>query len=429
MSKNNEILDDYAKYYMSNFGKPKLVVQRAFGSRLTDVDGREYIDLLGGIAVNALGHAHPELLRTINVQASQMMHVSNFFTTEPQVKLAKKLAELVDLATGIDGAPGKNNARVLLTNSGTESVEAALKIIKEHANASTGKGKIGPKGRILALNHSFHGRTLGALSVTSKEKYRTPFNPLIPNVEFIDPTIPALKKAFADKSKPVAGIILECIQGEAGVVPIPVQFIQEARKITKNNGALLVVDEVQTGVGRTGRWFAFERAGIVPDVVTLAKGLGGGFPIGAVIALNGTSEILEPGDHGTTFGGNPLACSVALKVLEIIEGERLLQNARSSFDAIVDTFENLENPYIKDIRGKGLLVGIELKTKKGAGSVEVAAKCLENGLIVNNVNESTIRLAPALNITPAELHQGLRILNKSIYQIFDPKNKLGRVYA
>jgi acetylornithine aminotransferase len=304
----NDIINDYNTAYFKVFGTPQLSVLKASGSVVYDTDNKEYIDFLGGIAVNVLGHANQELADALYSQALTVSHVSNFFTTENKVSLAKSLKTLADLGEG---------SGVFFTNSGTESIEAALKIVKKHG---------GPNGKILALTHSFHGRSLGALSITHKPQYRQPFAPLIPNVEFIEPTIADLEDVFATPSTPIAGVFIECIQGEAGVKPVSSSFIKRARELTRENNALLVIDEVQTGVGRTGKWFAFEHVldgDNRPDIVTLAKGLGGGFPIGAVIANKKANETLVPGNHGTTFGGNPLAMSVAEKVLEIIERDDL----------------------------------------------------------------------------------------------------------
>ncbi|GHT82010.1 acetylornithine aminotransferase [Actinomycetota bacterium] len=389
-----DVLKGYDEYYLKNFGTPKLAITRAKGSKVIDFDGKEYIDLLQGIAVNCLGHSNPELAQIIAAQANSLAHVSNFFTTKPQVQLAKKLAQIVGF---------EHNPRVLLTNSGTEAVEGALKIAKKHK----------PHGRIIALDHSFHGRTLGALSVTSKEKYRKPFSPLIPDIEFIEPNANRLRDAFSDN---VSAVILEVIQGEAGVVPIDADFIKAARKLTQKHGALLIIDEVQTGIGRTGKWFAYQHTDIVPDIITSAKSLGGGFPIGAVITTGTTGDVLVPGDHGTTFGGNPLAAATALKVLQIIERDNLLSQSAQNFPFVKEILENHQNPYVKEIRGQGSLIGIELTSQSAA---QVADKALENGLIVNACNPSTIRLAPAYNIGIIELRSALIVLDRTIRQVLD----------
>ncbi|MDR1861756.1 MAG: acetylornithine transaminase [Candidatus Ancillula sp.] len=390
----NKVLEVYEKNYMKNFGMPKMVISRARGSYVFDHSGRAFTDLIQGIAVNCLGHSHPRLSRTIAAQASSLMHVSNFFTTKQQTDLAEKLCELVN----VDG-----EKRVLLTSSGTESVESALKIAKKRR----------PDGKIIALNNSFHGRTIGSLSVTSNEKYRAPFSPLMPNVKFISANVKSLEKAV--KSSEVAAIILECVQGEAGVLPLDAEFIKRAREVSSEVGALLIVDEVQTGMGRTGTWFSFQQFGIVPDVVTLAKSLGGGFPIGAVIAIGEAAETLAPGDHGTTFGGNPLACAAALEVIKTIEDDRLLVQSGMMKGFVEEIVKNSQSPFVKQVRGLGSLIGIELTANRSA---EVAAKCLEDGVIVNSVNPNTLRIAPAYNIDLSVLMQALKVIVHAVTTVF-----------
>ncbi|MDR1447398.1 MAG: aminotransferase class III-fold pyridoxal phosphate-dependent enzyme [Candidatus Ancillula sp.] len=400
--------DEYTNYYFKVFGEPQLVLKSLRESIAVDVDNNEYIDLLGAIAVNTLGGAHDELADEIAKQAKNVMHTSNFFTTTSQIELAKKLLFIADFPT---------NSRVFLTNSGTESVECALKIIKKYANTSK-------KPRILALTNSFHGRTLGALSLTYKEKYRTPFAPLIPDVEFIEAgNLQSLEDAFTtrrcEEDGEIAGLFVEIIQGEAGVINLSKDYIQRARELTIQNNALLVVDEVQTGVGRTGSWFAFQDTGIQPDVITVAKGLAGGFPIGAVIANPQAAEILLPGEHGTTFGGNPLAASAALKVIEVIERDNLLENARKIYTCVVHHYEGTG----RRTRGKGALMAIEVKNER---SLDVAKLVLqpksaekERGVIVNPVNNSWIRIAPALNIELDLLEKGLIKLDEAFKECED----------
>jgi acetylornithine aminotransferase len=400
----DDYLQAYGESYMLNFGTPKLVLQRGSGSIVSDITGKEYIDLLGGIAVNTLGHANSELTEVISRQARRLMHVSNFFTTPEQVKLASKLADISSYTH-----QEASKTRVLLTNSGTESVEGALKLVKEHANKLRK-----PNAKVIALTGSFHGRSLGALSLTYKPKYREPFQPLIPNVEFIQADdLAALHNAF---KTPVAGLFLEVIQGEAGIMPLNESFIQAARDLTFEHDALLCVDEVQTGIGRTGKWFAYQHHNITPDVITCAKGLGGGFPIGAIIAKGDAADIFGPGDHGTTFGGNPLACATALKVLEIIERDGLLNAISSRCEFVSDVVKNMGNRYIESVRGQGLLIALQLNSDL---SMEVYSKALNQGVIVNPVNASSIRIAPALNIDLITLHKGLKLLDIAIREVFE----------
>lgn len=397
-------LERYQDNYMLNFGTPQLVLQRGKGSRVSDEAGREYIDLLGGIAVNTLGHANDELVEVISKQARRLMHVSNFFTTAQQVELAAKLAQISSYTH-----EEASQTRVLLTNSGTESVEGALKLIKEFAHQN---GK--PEAKIIALTGAFHGRSTGALALTHKHKYREPFQPLLPHIEFVQADdLPALHHAF---KQPVAGVFLEVIQGEAGVLPLSEAFIQAARDLSAEHNALLCVDEVQTGIARTGKWFAFQHHNITPDIITCAKGLGGGFPIGAVIAKGKAAGVFAPGDHGTTFGGNPLACVCALKVLEVIERDGLLSAIASRCEFVRDIVQNMGNPYVESVRGQGLLIALQLNSDLSA---QVCEKALALGVIANAVNPNSIRIAPALNIDLITLHKGLKLLDIAIRAVFE----------
>ena len=369
----------YEESMLGVFGVPAMVLTRGEGVYVEDADGNTYMDLLGGIAVNALGHAHPAIAQAVEKQVRTLVHASNFFATMPQIELGEALREIVG---------GSGQAKVFLSNSGTEANEAALKIVKAHGNA-TGKN------RILALKNAFHGRSLGALSLTYKPAYREPFAPLISNIEWIDPTTIALEKAFSAGN--VAGVFLEPIQGEAGVIEVPPNFLTRARTLCDRNEALLVVDEVQTGMGRTGQWMAHHSAGVVPDVVTLAKALGGGVPIGATITLSSVaSAVLKPGMHGTTFGGNPVAAAAALAVIRTIKSDGLLEHARILGDQWMDSIRALKNPHIKQVRGRGLLVGIEIDEPRAGMAVKVAQA---SGFIINAANPTTIRIAPPLILT------------------------------
>ncbi|HEX7353177.1 acetylornithine transaminase [Brachybacterium sp.] len=363
------------------FGSPQKVLARGAGVHVWDTDGKQYLDLLAGIAVNALGHAHPALLSAITKQAETLGHVSNFFASAPQIELAEKLLELAQAPSG---------SGVFFANSGTEANEAAFKIARR-----TGRP------RILALSNSFHGRTMGALALTSKEAYRTPFEPLPGGVEFLEA---GDEQALADALAPgdVAAVFAEPVQGEAGVRPLSPDYLRALRRLTREHGTLLILDEVQTGVGRTGHWFAHQAIeGLQPDVMTLAKGLGGGFPIGAVISFGPeVHDLLQPGQHGTTFGGNPLASAAGLAVLGTILEDDLLAHVRSVGAQLTREVRALEHPLIAGVRGAGLLLGIALTAPVAK---QAAAAALEAGFIVNAPDESTLRLAPPLIITDAEL--------------------------
>ena len=367
----HEWQERYADSLMNTFGPPKLTLARGEGAHVWDTDGKQYVDLLGGIAVNALGHAHPALVAAVTEQMSTLGHVSNFFATEPQIALAERLLGLLDHGDG----------KVFFTNSGTEAVEAAFKLTRR-----TGRT------HVVAAAGGFHGRTMGALALTSKEAYRTPFEPRPGDVTFVPyGDADALAAAVTDET---AAVLLEPIQGEAGVVVPPDGYLAAAREVTTQHGALLWLDEIQTGMGRTGRWLEHHRSGVVPDVVTLAKGLAGGFPIGACVALGSAGDLLQPGNHGTTFGGNPVACAAALAVLDTIEAEGLLEHVTVLGQKLRDGL--LADPRVTEVRGEGLLIGLDLAAE---ASADVAAAALRAGFIVNNPTPSRIRLAPPLVLT------------------------------
>ncbi len=378
-TEQQELLERYRDSHIGVFGLPGLVLSHGEGAYVHDVDGNRYLDLLGGIAVNALGHGHPELVAAISKQAGAAVHVSNFFTTPAQIEAAEAVLRIA-------GAP--EGSGVFFCNSGSEAVEAAIKLSRR-------TGRTG----IVAAGGAFHGRTTGAVSLTHKESHRAPFEPLLPGVSHIaHGDVDALRAAVGTET---AMVILEPIQGEAGVVPAPPGYLAAAREITREAGALLVLDEIQTGIGRTGAWFAHQLDGIVPDAVTVAKGLGGGVPIGGLVTFGPeTTGLLTAGQHGSTFGGNPLACSAALAVLATIESEGLIEHAVEAGEFLVDRVGALDHPLITGVRGAGLLRGIHLARPIAAAA---AAAARSHGFIVNPVAPGVLRLAPPLIITTDQL--------------------------
>jgi acetylornithine/N-succinyldiaminopimelate aminotransferase len=376
----------YTAALMNTFGAPQRVLVRGEGVYVWDADGNRYLDLLGGIAVNALGHAHPTLTAAVSAQLGTLGHVSNFFASPVQIALAERLLTLGRAPEG---------SRVFFANSGTEANEALFKMARR-----TGRP------RILALEGSFHGRTMGALAMTSKAAYREPFEPLPGGVEFVPfGDSAALEAAFADGGQDVAALVVETIQGEAGVRPLPPGYLALARELTARYGALLAIDEVQSGMGRTGEWFAHHHpslgGGVVPDIVTLAKGLGGGIPIGALIAYGEhAAGLLGRGQHGTTFGGNPVASAAALATIGVIERDGLLAHVREVGAGLRAAVIALRHPLVTEVRGEGLLIAIELNRPVAA---QVATRALEAGLIVNPCTATTVRLAPPLIITAEQL--------------------------
>ncbi|MCW2841958.1 MAG: acetylornithine transaminase [Aeromicrobium sp.] len=371
----------YQGAVMNTFGPPQTVLVRGEGSHVWDADGRKYLDLLAGIAVNALGHGHPAIIEAVTRQLAILGHTSNFFATEPQITLAEKLLQLV----GHDG-------RVFFTNSGTEANEAAFKITRR-----TGRT------RIVVAEGSFHGRTMGALALTSKEAYRAPFEPLPGDVTWVPYGDAAALEAAVDDT--VAAVLIEPIQGEAGVVVPPDGYLRHAREVTTRHGALLWLDEVQTGMGRTGAWFAYAESGIVPDVVTLAKGLGGGIPIGACIAIGDAGTLLQPGNHGTTFGGNAVATAAALAVIATIERDALLEHVVTIGDQLRRGLD--DHPLVAETTGRGLLVGVVLHEPLAA---QVQKAAMAAGLILNNATPDRLRLAPPLVLTEDEAAEAVAVL-------------------
>jgi acetylornithine/N-succinyldiaminopimelate aminotransferase len=368
----------YAASLMNTFGPPRLVLTRGEGAHVWDADGKEYVDLLGGIAVNALGHAHPALVEAVTTQLQTLGHVSNFFTTAPQVELAERLLTLLGVSPG--------GGKVFFTNSGTEANEAAFKLTRR-----TGRT------HVIVAEGSFHGRTMGALALTSKAAYRTPFEPLPGDVTFVPfGDTSALADAVTDRT---AAILLEPIQGEAGVNVAPDGYLAAARTLADQHGALLWLDEVQSGMGRTGQWFAHLPSGVRADVVTVAKGLGGGFPVGACIGVGAAGELLQPGNHGTTFGGNPVACAAALAVIRTIEDDDLLDHVTVLGQKLRDGLA--ADPRVTEVRGAGLIIGLDLAADVSAA---VVAAGQQAGFILNNPTPNRIRLVPPLVITADDVN-------------------------
>nr|WP_201470195.1 acetylornithine transaminase [Microbacterium hydrocarbonoxydans] len=398
--------DDAASDLVLNAGPRLAMLTRGEGSYLWDSEGRRHLDFLAGIAVTSLGHAHPVFVEAVSRQAATLAHVSNYFATPSQLALAARLKRLA--GAGIDG-------RVFFSNSGAEANEAAFKLARLHGGAE--------KPRIIALENGFHGRTMGSLALTAKAAMRAPFEPMPGGVEHIPATVEALEAAIDDR---VAAVIVEPIQGEAGVVELPHGYLQAARSLTLKHGALLIVDEIQTGAGRTGAWFGFSHEGITPDAITLAKGIGGGFPIGALVTYGAASSLFTPGSHGSTFGGNPLATAVADAVLTEIEDAGLVENAARRGEQLREIILGLESPLITGVRGRGLLIGVGLSAPVAN---DVVAAAQERGLIVNAANPETVRIAPALTIGDAELAEFRELFAASLADVQASLAESGKALA
>ncbi|TCJ93146.1 acetylornithine transaminase [Nocardia alba] len=376
MSEVEKLQQRWSAAMMDNYGTPKVALVRGAGAVLYDADGKRYVDFLGGIAVNSLGHAHPAILAAVTQQLGTLGHVSNLYASEPVIELAEKL-----LAHFGDG-----EGKAFFCNSGTEANEAAFKIAR-----LTGRSKI------VAAEEAFHGRTMGALALTGQAAKRTPFEPMPPGVVHVPYGDAAALEAVVDSD--TAAVFLEPMMGESGVVVPPFDYLARAREITSRAGALLILDEVQTGIGRTGTFFAHQAAGIVPDAITLAKGLGGGLPIGAVLAQGRAAELLTPGLHGTTFGGNPVCAAAALAVLRTIDSDNLLTHVEWVGKKLSDGIALLEHPEIDHVRGAGLLIGIVLNNDISA---YVDERAREAGYLLNPAKPNVIRLAPPLVLTETQ---------------------------
>ncbi|KAA8877207.1 acetylornithine transaminase [Nocardia colli] len=382
MSTDQDLQARWSAAMMNNYGTPKLALVRGAGAVVYDADGNRYVDFLGGIAVNSLGHAHPAILAAVTEQLGTLGHTSNLYINQPTVELAERL-----LAHFGDGSSeAGHSGRAFFCNSGTEANEAAFKIAR-----LTGRRKI------VACEEAFHGRTMGALALTGQAAKRTPFEPMPAGVVHVPYGDAAALEAVVDED--TAAVFLEPMMGESGVVVPPIDYLAKAREITSRHGALLILDEVQTGIGRTGKFYAHQAVGIVPDVITLAKGLGGGLPIGAVLATGRAAELLTPGLHGTTFGGNPVCAAAALAVLRTIDEEGLLAHVESVGKRLADGIEMLEHPLIDHVRGAGLLLGVVLTDD---ASAQVEARARAAGYLVNPAKPNVIRLAPPLILTETQ---------------------------
>jgi acetylornithine/N-succinyldiaminopimelate aminotransferase len=381
---NKTIITQWKNSVQNNYGTPSVALVKGKGIVVTDADGKQYLDFLGGIATSILGQAHPVIVKAVSQQMSRLSHVSNFYAHPNAVELAAKLTALT----------GEKSAKVFFCQSGAEANEAALKLSRR-----TGRT------RIVAAQGAFHGRTMGALSLTGQPAKREPFLPLIKGVKHVPyGDINAMRKAVSRKT---AMVIIEPIMGEAGVIVPPADYLQQLRQLCNDKGALLVIDAVQTGMGRTGDWFGYEYSGITPDVITLAKGLGGGLPLGAMIALGDATDLFQPGDHGSTFGGNPVTTAAGLAAIKFIESNKILKKVEKQGAYLMQELALI--PGVAEVRGAGLLLGIELENRKAA---DVAGALQKLGVLVNAANATTIRLAPALIVTDVQIKKFLAIFKK-----------------
>ena len=381
---NKKMINRWSSVVQNNYGTPSIALVKGKGIVVTDADGKQYLDFLGGIATSVLGHAHPAIVKAVTKQVSTLSHVSNFYAHPNAVQLAEKLTAMT----------GATNAKVFFCQSGAEANEAALKLSRR-------TGKI----RVVAAQGAFHGRTMGALSLTGQPAKREPFLPLIKGVKHVPfGDIEAMRKAVTKKT---AMVIIEPIMGEAGVIVPPADYLQQIRNLCDEKGALLVIDAVQTGMGRTGDWFGYEYSGITPDVITLAKGLGGGLPLGAMIALGKAADLFQPGDHGSTFGGNPVTTAAGLAAINFIETQKILAKVEKQGAELMQELALV--PGVSEVRGAGLLLGIELTT---ATASDIATALRDAGVLVNAANATTIRIAPALIVTDAQVKKFISIFKK-----------------
>jgi acetylornithine/N-succinyldiaminopimelate aminotransferase len=378
---------NWDKFFLNNYGTPKIELVEGEGVVVKDSQGNIYLDFLSGIAVNSLGHAHPVIVEAVNKQISQLSHTSNFYANKPALDLAEKLIEI----SGLD-------AKVFFCNSGAEANEAALKLTRR-----TGKKKL------LSANGSFHGRTIGALSITGQLAKQKPFKPLLSGIKFIDINT---KSAVRKIKRNTAAIFLESIQGEGGVVPCSDEFLTNIRQKTLKTKTLMIMDEVQTGIGRTGNWFGYEQSKIKPDVITLAKGLGAGLPMGALLVAGDAKDLFEPGQHGSTFGGNPVVASAALATIKFIEKENLLVNVANMGKLLGELLGQVQG--VKEVRGRGLLLGVCLDN---LSAKDVEAECKNLGLLINAVTEDTLRIAPAFIVNIEQVQRCAEIIEDAIKNV------------
>lgn len=389
-------LSDADRFLLPTYKRQPFIITHGRGAYVFDSTGKKYLDFLGGIAVNALGHSHPRIVKVIRREAPRAIHLSNLYHNAYQGPLARKLAEI----SGMD--------RVFFSNSGTEAADGALKFARLCARTtSDAPDKPAAKHRILAMHNSFHGRTFGAVSVTSTEKYRLPFAPLVPGVEFVHfNDLSDLESKFDDT---VCAVILETIQGEGGIHPVTEPFWNRARALTSQHGALLIADEIQCGLGRTGRHFAYQKFSSKPDIVLVAKPLAAGLPLGAILTSESVAARLSPGLHGTTFGGGPLICATALEFLSILADEKLLENVRARGSELREGLAKLaaKFDFIREIRGEGLILGIELSVDGNP----FVAEALQQGLLINCTHDFTLRLLPPFIITSAQIREFLRVFD------------------
>ena len=385
------------EHIMNTYGRFDVTFVKGAGTKVYDIEGKAYLDFVSGVAVNCLGHSHPAIARTLTEQSQQLIHVSNLYWNDKQLMLAEKLAAYSD------------HHEVFFSNSGTEAVETGLKLARKHGKIKGGS----EKNVILYMENSFHGRTLGALAVTGQEKYQKDFMPLMQGLKAVKFNNP--EDLIEKMDNNVCGVILEPIQGEGGIITVSTAFLQKARELCDQHQALLIFDEVQCGIGRTGKLFAYENFEAQPDVICMAKGLGGGFPIGATLAKKEAAQAFVPGDHGCTFGGNPLACAVALTVLEELVEKGVLENTKQQSDYLVNQLSKLQQKYsvVQGIHGMGLMLGLSLNIE-GKSLVQ---KCFEKGLLLVGAGEKVVRILPPLNVTQGEIDEAVAIIDEALKEI------------
>jgi len=382
---------------MNTYGRFDVVLEKGKGTKVYDTDGKEYLDFVAGVAVNCLGHNHPAIINALMEQSNKLMHVSNLYWNIPQMELAEKLVS------------HSNHHQVFFCNSGTEAVETAVKLARKYGKTNGDS----EKNQLLYMDNSFHGRTMGALAVTGQGKYQKSFTPLMDGVQAVK--FNDMDDLTKKMNKNVCAVIIEPIQGEGGIIPAQKDFLERARTLCDDYDALLIYDEVQCGIGRTGKLFAYENSGIIPDVICMAKGLGGGFPIGAVLAVEKAANAFTPGDHGCTYGGNPLACAVSCAVLEELISGGVIEKVEAKSQYIIDKINELKDKYsnIQGIQGMGLMLGITLSTD----TKQFVEKCFHKGLLVVGAGQNVVRLVPPLNVTMEELDAALHIIEEVLEDV------------